>query len=191
MNSNQVVALQLSQRGGYIRGSVRGDGAVFGPLSPEGSSTKKYKTLSEALAAFSENVQLPTVHVRVCVYGREMQLRPALRTELYRIGCVAIVNACRSRANNIDIEIEYRANQLRVSVCDDGQGIEPAEFRDDRGDHWRLRRMSDRAERIGARLRVFSRNAAGTEVELTMPTEQAVAPEFTMQSRHWLSRLVS
>jgi len=42
-----------------------------------------------------------------------------------------------------------------------------------RDGHWGLAGMRERAESIGARLKVWSRANAGTEVELTIPSRVA------------------
>jgi hypothetical protein len=47
--------------------------------------------------------------------------------------------------------------------------------------------MRERAERIGGRLNVWSKTAAGTEVELSVPGQVAF-PSPTPDSPRWLSR---
>ena len=56
---------------------------------------------------------------------------------------------------------------------DDGRGIDPQVLLAGRDGHWGLPGMRERAERVGARLRVWSRTAAGTEVELSVPNSIA------------------
>lgn len=57
------------------------------------------------------------------------------------------------------------SNHLRVVVSDDGCGIDSEVLRSGRDGHWSLSGMRERAERIGARLKVRSRPTAGTEIE--------------------------
>jgi signal transduction histidine kinase len=93
-----------------------------------------------------------------------------LRDEIYRIGREALVNAFRhAQAQQIEMEIQYKSNSLRVQVRDDGCGIDPKVLRTGLDGHWGLVGMRERAERIGARLRVTSSAAAGTEVDLSVP----------------------
>jgi signal transduction histidine kinase len=107
---------------------------------------------------------------RVVVLGRETQLRPGLLDEVYRIGREAIVNAWRhSQAKHIEAELEYRPCGLRVAVRDNGRGIVPQNLESARDRHWGIQGMRERAERIGARLRLWSRVQLGTEVELFIP----------------------
>jgi signal transduction histidine kinase len=107
---------------------------------------------------------------RVMVEGRPRPLHPLIRDEVYRIGREAVVNAFRhSGAKRIEVELEYAATSLRVLVRDDGRGIDPEVLRSGREGHWGLSGMRERAERIGARLKMWSRDEAGTEVEMSIP----------------------
>jgi signal transduction histidine kinase len=135
------------------------------------SSNEDFTSLGQALAAVPNDLGLPSaVGFRVVVEGRQRELRAGLRHELYRIGREAIVNAYRhSRAKEIETEIQYRPQGLRIAVRDHGCGIHPQELQREPEGHWGLRGMRERAERIGARLRILSRVALGTEIELCVP----------------------
>ncbi len=124
--------------------------------------------------AFSEiNQELgfqQQIAFRVIVLGRPRLLRNAVREHVYRIGREALVNAFRhARGRNIEVEVEYAPRRLRVVVRDDGRGIDTRLLQSERGEHWGLLGMRERSERIGAKLRIWSRHAAGTEVELSVP----------------------
>lgn len=127
---------------------------------------------------------------RVVVEGRPKPLHPAVRDEVYRIGHEALVNAFRhSRAKNIEVEVEYVADSLRLLVSDDGVGIDAQVLRSGRDGHWGLSGMRERAERIGARLKVRSRTAAGTEVELHVPGRVAFQNHASPFALRWLAKL--
>jgi len=134
------------------------------------------------------SVETENVHFRVIVDGQQRPLHPLLRDEVYRIGREALINAFRhSRASDIEIELKYSPTQFRISVRDDGSGIDPVVLVAGRDGHWGLSGMRERADRIGARLHVFTRASAGTEVELTVPGHLA----FQDQSTHrwkWFGR---
>lgn len=129
------------------------------------------KSLAEAFARVPNDLGFQAcADFRVVVLGKERQLKTAPLDEVYRIGCEAIVNACRhSRARKIEAEVEYRRSELRVAVRDNGCGIAPQDLVGGRKGHCGLRGMRERAERIGARLQLLSGVARGTEIELSVP----------------------
>jgi len=130
------------------------------------------------------------VGFRVVVEGRPRGLHPVLRDEVYRIGREALVNAFHhSQAKSVEVEVEYAGNHLRVLVRDDGCGIDPQVLRSGRDGHWGLSGMRERAERIGARLEIRSRVAAGTEVELSVPGQIAFQTASSNRPRRWFARL--
>jgi signal transduction histidine kinase len=129
------------------------------------------------------------VSFRVIVEGRPRKLHPIIRNEVYRIGREALLNAFRhSRANQIELELEYAKNYLRLLVRDDGCGIDPEVLRSGRDGHWGLSGMRERAEGIGARLNVWSRGGAGTEVELSVPSSLAFQAKSADHSTGWLEK---
>ena len=127
------------------------------------------------------------VDFRVVIDGQQRPLQPLLRDEVYRIGREGLINAFRhSHARHVEIELRYSSSQLQVFIRDDGAGIDPAILETGRDGHWGLSIMRERAERIGARLHVFSRASAGTEIELAVPSQIA----FQDHTTHWLKSLV-
>lgn len=115
---------------------------------------------------------------RVIVAGKPVQLHPIIRDEAYRIGREALVNAFHhSHADKIEVELEYSGRNLRIVVRDDGAGIDQQVLQSGKDGHWGLAGMRERAESIGARLRVWSRENAGTEVELVIPGHIAFVPQ--------------
>jgi signal transduction histidine kinase len=111
---------------------------------------------------------------QVIVLGSARKLNPLIRDEVYHIGRELLVNAFRhSRASCIEVELEYARWRFRMVVRDDGCGIDPQVLRAGREGHWGLPGMRERAERVGARLTVWSRTAAGTEVALSVPNSIA------------------
>lgn len=111
---------------------------------------------------------------RVVVEGKPVQLHPIIRDEAYRIGREALVNALNhSHAAKIEVQLEYAPKHLRIVVRDDGAGIDEQILQAGRDGHWGLKGMRERADNIGARLRVSSRINAGTEVELSIPAHIA------------------
>jgi len=126
---------------------------------------------------------------RVIVEGRVRPLNPMIRDDVYRIGREALVNAFRhSNAKRIEIELRYGSRELTVLVRDNGCGMDSLILKSGREGHWGLSGMRERAERIGARLKVWSSASAGTEVELSVPRHVAFARERSDRRRGFTAR---
>jgi ligand-binding sensor domain-containing protein/signal transduction histidine kinase len=126
------------------------------------------------------------VAVRVIVEGLPRAWHPVARDEAYRIGREAIANALRhADAARIDVTVSYGARAVRLSVRDDGRGMDDAVQLQGRDGHWGLAGMRERAEAIGASIRVLSREGAGTEIELVVPAATALVAELRPARRHW------
>jgi signal transduction histidine kinase/ligand-binding sensor domain-containing protein len=124
-----------------------------------------------------------TSDFRVIVEGRPRALHPIVRDEVHRIGREALMNAFRhANAKQIEVELEYAPHHLRMLVRDDGAGIDADVLQSGRQGHWGLSGMRERAERMGARLRLWSRKDAGTEVELSVPGHVAFVTPASRRS---------
>jgi len=114
---------------------------------------------------------------QVTVEGQPKPVHPVLQDEIYSIGREALTNAFRhALAKKIEVELEYAHFGLRVLIRDNGVGFDSDILRFGRHGHWGLSGMRERSKRIGANLKVFSRPAAGTEVELIVPAPIAFGP---------------
>jgi signal transduction histidine kinase len=132
------------------------------------------------------------IGLRIIVTGTPRPLRPTIGDEVYGIGHEALCNAFRhSHATDVEVEIEYAGNHLRIFVRDNGVGIACAALHSREKDHWGLLAMKERTERIGGRLRILSHAAAGTEVELSVPGQIAFEVSSEDRAVRWLSRLFS
>ena len=152
-----------------LMGQVVDEGrdAVRGLRSTTENADNLETSFAEAGKQFAMNDEKD---YRVIVEGTHRRLQPIIRDEVYRIGREALANAFHhSQANKIEVELEYSAKHLRVSVRDDGTGIDQSVLDSGRDGHWGLAGMRERAESIGAQFRVWSRARAGTEVELSIP----------------------
>lgn len=127
----------------------------------------------------------------VLVEGTPRPLHPLIQDEIYSIGREALTNAFRhAKARSIEVELEYASEGLRVLIRDSGIGFDSNVLRFGRAGHWGLSGMRERAKRIGARLRVLSRPAAGTEVEVTIPGRIAFVPEAPQGTSKWFYRFL-
>lgn len=132
-------------------------------------------SLSDLPAAFravaEETSQGRDAIFKTVVEGHVRELHPLVLEECYCIGREAIINALsHSEGQHVEVEIAYDARQFRVRVRDDGRGIERKILEaGGRSGHWGLQGMHERAQKIGAQLKFWSRPETGTEVELTVP----------------------
>jgi signal transduction histidine kinase len=110
------------------------------------------------------------VCLRILLQGKPRPLTKLIEEQIYRIGREAVVNALRhSGATLVEIEIEYVRRQVRVLVRDNGRGFDSQNMQLGWHSHSGLRDMHERASRIGAKLCIWSRHGAGTEIEVLLP----------------------
>lgn len=174
---NRVLQLvgQVIEEG---RNSVRG---LRSTDTSSGDLAQAFSRIREELAVDGE------IDFRVIVEGQARTLHPVLRDDIYRIGREALVNAFRhARATKIEIGLEYTAKRFRFLVRDDGCGIDPRVLESGREGHWGLPGMRERADRIGAQLRVWSSPTAGTEIELSVPSHVAFELQHSNSRYQWL-----
>jgi len=89
--------------------------------------------------------------------------------QLLRIGREAVSNVVRhARASRLQVCLDYRADEITLTVSDDGHGFDPAATPDDDG-HFGLMTMRERAESAGGSLRVDTGRGAGTTVTVRTP----------------------
>jgi signal transduction histidine kinase len=94
-----------------------------------------------------------------------------VQNEIYRIGREALVNAFRhSGAKCVELELEYSDTALRIRIRDNGCGIDPQVLEKGRDEHWGLAGMRERAAKIGGLVTISSTRTAGTEVQLSIPS---------------------
>ncbi len=138
-------------------------GAIAELRSSDGSLSAAVASLATALTA------------RAGV-GLELELDedaeavPEVRENLLRILSESISNAVRhGRASAISVRLS-NGRGLHLAIADDGTGFDPDRLGN--GDFhpgFGLISMSERATRLGGRLRVRSRARGGTEIEVALP----------------------
>jgi signal transduction histidine kinase len=167
-DSDSMPALSRALR--LVRQAIdEGRAAIWGvqKASPAGSS------LEEAFSIlFSEVTTGRGAQIRLFVQGKSRPLNPAMQEQLFLIGREAVTNALRhSKSTRIEVEVQYLADLIHVFVRDNGCGINAEAIRQDSDSHWGLRGMRERAQKIDARLEIWSRPGAGTEVRIVAPVD--------------------
>ena len=164
-----------------------GRNTVTGLRSSQRNSLELEQVLSQIQQEFPSREDLD---FHLIVEGSARPLHPVIRDEIYSIGREALINAFRhSQAKSIEVELEYASYGLRVLVRDNGVGFDPKLLQFGRDGHWGLSGMRERANRIGARLRVLSRLATGTEVELSVPSNIAFVTQSSSGIPRWVAKL--
>jgi signal transduction histidine kinase len=107
---------------------------------------------------------------RITVEGAVREVDPIVREEVQLLAREALANAYHhANASQIEAEIAYADDALTVRIRDDGKGIDREFLREGRPGHFGLLGMRERAKKIRARLNIWSKVGAGTEVEIRVP----------------------
>lgn len=108
-------------------------------------------------------------HFTVQTEGQPARLSTSTETNLLRLCHEAVANAARhSGAANIMLKLCYEPDEFRVMIEDDGKGFDPLAPLP-AGGHFGLLGMEERADKIGARLKIESTPGNGTHVRITLP----------------------
>jgi signal transduction histidine kinase len=125
---------------------------------------------------------------RITVEGAVRELDPIVRDEVQMLTREALTNAYRhANASEIEAEIAYADDGLTVRIRDDGRGIDDSVLREGRPGHFGLIGMRERAKKIRARLGIWSKPGAGTEVEIHVPAAIAYrsSEQRSRRTRWW------
>ncbi len=114
---------------------------------------------------FSTRTGVPTQ-----VRGEEPtpRLRPDVETGLFRIAQEALTNVSKhARATQIRITLETGADNVRLTIADDGVGFDPTLLREHgEGSGWGLINIRERAEALGGKLQVDTAPGKGTRISV-------------------------
>lgn len=158
------------------------------------ASTVTVNDLAEAIAAIGADLTNARAEaggpvVDVAVDGESRSLNPLVREEAFRIAGEALRNCFRhADARNITVTLHYGARQFRLTIVDDGKGIDAVTIEGRQpASHFGLPGMRERAAVVGGQLDVRSTMGRGTEVELRVPGANAY--DGVPRERHWWDAL--
>ena len=179
MGFSRLFSVKLNREAvGTTLGFADSYGGVRVLDSPEG----RHRYLGEALVGVATELRANSaIGFRVVMIGRHRELNKSIWDDVYQIAREAIVNAFRhSSAKEIETDIEYMRNGLRICVRDNGCGFDSRKLqtRCQEDGCEGLQGMRVRAERIEAQLRLWSGGRMGTEVELSVPGHVAFENDF-------------
>lgn len=135
--------------------------------------------LADRLTKYGEELAKDhTATFTLAIVGEPKGLESIVQDEAYKIAAEALTNAFRhASASRIEAEVTYDSSALHIRVRDDGVGIDKAVLAGGQPGHWGVTGMRERAHALRAELNIWSRDAAGTEVELVIPASIAYPGE--------------
>ena len=126
--------------------------------------------LEAMLALALRDMDLPaSIQSQISSVGSRIDLRPPVLIEVEQIVREAVANAVRhSGTNIIRIDILYQPAHFFLSVSDNGCGMDQQIQVSGRIGHWGVTGMRERAESVGAQLRILPHIPHGTVVEISL-----------------------
>jgi signal transduction histidine kinase len=102
------------------------------------------------------------IPVTVNVHG-EGSLPAGVQGTLYRLCQEALNNIARhAEASRVEIDLQHETGGVELHIRDDGRGFDPGQ--PPPTGHYGLSLMRERAEAVGAALKIMSQPGQGTEI---------------------------
>ncbi|WP_121252477.1 sensor histidine kinase [Nocardioides ferulae] len=137
------------------------------------TSIGENESLGTAIGSIARNLsQVSGTPIHVTLDERTTRLRPEVEAELFRITQEAINNAVRhAGASRIDVHCQVQPPAARITVADDGRGLQAG-----RDDSQGLEIMRERARLIGAELSIGASDRGGVAVSVRLGEPPAADP---------------
>ena len=145
--------------------------AIFGLRSMVSRSLGLIPTLTEYLHDWSRQTGI-AVDLRV-EPEETMALPPVVEVQLIRIIQEATANIRKhAGARRVLVSVERDREFARASIRDDGVGFDPPAISGEGRDRFGIETMRERAEGVGGKLTLSSRQGEGTTVEVQLPLDK-------------------
>jgi signal transduction histidine kinase len=110
------------------------------------------------------------LHLDLDVQNHLENLAPAVEQCIYRVAQESVANVVRhAEAQSLCVSLRHGSGGLTLTVADDGCGFDPGAVDSSR---YGLQGLRERAEMVGANLKVTSNVQNGTTVQLVVPTAE-------------------
>jgi PAS domain S-box-containing protein len=121
----------------------------------------------EALKGIIKNTTAGTaLHTTFNVRGKMRHLPLAWQENLLHIGQEALTNALKyAHPRNFETRLTFKRRELRLELCDDGDGFKIKDGHDGFG----LAGMRERVEQMGGKIKISSARGKGTNVLVMLP----------------------
>ncbi len=137
------------------------------------SATGLVAAIGHEVEAWEERTGIPA-RFKARAVPPHPPLSPTAEVALLRIGQEALSNAARhGHPEHVDVELRAHAQELILSIRDDGIGFDPAASAP-REDCFGLDGMAERARNAGGTLTVVSTPGQGTTITTRLPFTEAV-----------------
>jgi PAS domain S-box-containing protein len=147
--------------------------------------------LEKAIRAHLETIDEANPELKVKLYLKpdEQLLPERTRLALFRIYQHAVSNVIRhAQANLLEVRLDFDENELELRISDNGKGFKlPARWVEmARKGHLGLVGTVERAEALGARLKIDTAPGKGTSITVSLPLSGEHKSPY---SRNWLDRM--
>ena len=140
------------------------------------SRLRSVRTSSEALTHAYASIaydlrSLSAAEFAMVASGRARDINAIVQEQLLKIGREALFNSfSHAAASKIEVEIDFGMFEVRLRFRDNGIGIDAAILREGSvPGHYGLPGMRERVTGIGGQMDLWSRDGAGTELEVRVP----------------------
>jgi len=106
-----------------------------------------------------------------------------IEEKILRVGQEAITNTVKhSGATRLTLELEFHAEQVVLTIKDNGNGFTPGNCLGPNDGHFGLLGMSERTKRLSGKLSITSAPGAGTEICVEIPIEETTTTKRTSET---------
>ncbi len=141
------------------------------------SQALENKDLPAALQDLAARMTAGTsLKAEVRVTGAPQPLDASTEHHLFRVGVEALTNAIKhAGAGRIEVELAFAGDGTELVVCDDGTGFAQASGEPE-VEHFGLRGIRERVDKLGGALRLETRPGGGTRLAVRVPLRPGPGP---------------